>query len=344
MSLVVTEIGPNDVVSLQEPRYVNGSAAAFFITCTSPSTRLRFETSPEALPELKVWDLKLKLEGFLPNVSAVDMILSLRSIKLDDDWEGLSFGLQHGTELTVHFAANSYDFGKQSPESQDNDVPAATSISGPEQQLGHGTGPPNDEPSIPSTNRDATPSRGFGADFSADISSVYPESQRPATAGGQVPQQKFLTQELHAPPASPTSTVGRTYASDVSGKFSQPYSSGVAQQASLLSFFRHDLNKATSRLRIEIGLRQDAQRQVAALRKELSDAMHHRTVAESAARQASAPSAETSKELESLRTRVAELTEENQALVRKRGIVVVATLSPSCSSLTLLLFVGCKIR
>ena len=83
----------------------SSSRARFYVTCTSPPFRLGFETRADALADIKVWDIKLKLGPHMPDVSAVDMILSLQSIKLDDDWEGVSFGLQDGTELTVHVAA-----------------------------------------------------------------------------------------------------------------------------------------------------------------------------------------------------------------------------------------------
>ena len=71
--------------------------ACFFVSCAAPARFLRFETSADTLASLSVWDVKLKLESFLPDVAAVDMVLALHSVTLDDDWEGVSFGLQHGT-------------------------------------------------------------------------------------------------------------------------------------------------------------------------------------------------------------------------------------------------------
>ena len=126
-------------------------------------------------------------------------------------------------------------------------------------------------------------SSSVAIDFSADISSLYPDHQArrravsPPSAGQGLENGRRgfgLIEEKAAHRPNQSIAHEDQFGSIIGGSQVQH------QQHSLLAFFRQDLNRATSRLRVEIGLRQEAQRQVAALRKELSDAIHHRSVAE----------------------------------------------------------------
>lgn len=251
--------------------HYNPGHSIFFVSCAAPKRKLSFEVGNEMLSHIRVWDIKMKLENYLPNMAALNMTIMLENVKLDNDWEGIAFGLQHGTELTVHVGGT--PFGG---DNQELDLQAA--------KLRIGNIVQSKSTLIPMDTKE--PVAHTGSFIQSNFSHFESAIGRPSL-------KQCKLSEMQAP--------------------SIPENHDVAvQQTGVLAFVRQDLDKATSRLRTEIRLRQEAQRKITRLRNQVSELTAHKQSLECE----TAACHQNDKEVVELKLKIAELEIGKNAQVR----------------------------